>query len=76
MEISNNEEYKIVSVFNGEIFNYIEIRNELKQKGYKFFTIRIEIIPNAYMAWGENFVNKLNGMFSIAIYDKNKKIFF
>ena len=68
---------KIVSVFNGEIFNYIEIRNELKQKGYKFFTnTDAEIIPNAYKAWGENFVNKLNGMFSIAIYDKNKKIFF
>lgn len=55
-------------VQNGEIYNYIEVRNELKSLGYSFNTNSdTEVILNAYLEWGELFVNKLNGMFSIAI---------
>ena len=72
-----NKNKKIISIFNGEIFNFKEIRNELKIKGFNFKTNSdSEIIPYAYEVWGINFVKRLNGMFSIAIYDKSKNIFY
>ena len=71
-----NKNKKIISIFNGEIFNFKEIRNELKIKGFNFKTNSdSEIIPYAYEVWGINFVKRLNGMFSIAIYDKSKNFF-
>ncbi|MCB0459709.1 MAG: asparagine synthase (glutamine-hydrolyzing) [Flavobacteriaceae bacterium] len=64
-------------VFNGEIFNYIELREELKQKGYNFDTSTdTEVIVNLYQEYGTQFVNKLNGQFSIAIWDKTKEELF
>ena len=72
-----NKNKKIISIFNGEIFNFKEIRNELKIKGFNFKTNSdSEIIPYAYEVWGINFVKRLNGMFSIAIYDKSKNFFY
>lgn len=63
----------IYVVQNGEIYNYIEIRDELKYMGYDFKTNSdTEVILNAYIEWGELFVNKLNGMFSIAILNINE----
>ena len=47
-----NKDKKIISIFNGEIFNFKEIRNELKIKGFNFYTNSdSEIIPYAYEAW-------------------------
>lgn len=64
-------------VFNGEIFNYIEIRQELEQKGYPFKTKSdTEVIVAAYVTWGKQFVSKLNGQFAFAIWDKQKKNLF
>lgn len=60
-------------VFNGEIYNYIELREELKLKGHKFDTTSdTEVILHLYQEYGESCANRLNGMFSFIIYDKTK----
>ncbi len=62
----------LVLVFNGEIYNYIELRAELIEAGYQFSTKSdTEIIPAAYLHWGEDCVNHFNGMWAFALYDKN-----
>ena len=60
-------------VFNGAIYNYPEIRKELTAAGYHFQTTvgDTEVILKAYQRWGDSFVDKLNGMFAIAIYEHN-----
>ena len=69
MTISN---YKIV--FNGEIYNYLELRRDLESKGHKFKTQSdTEVILKSYIHYGDGFVSKLNGMFAIAIYDLSLK---
>jgi asparagine synthase (glutamine-hydrolysing) len=64
-------------VFNGEIYNYIEIRDELSVKGYTFKSNSdTEVILKAYHKWGEDCVHKFNGMWAFAIWDsKEKKLF-
>jgi asparagine synthase (glutamine-hydrolysing) len=64
--------------FNGEIYNFRELRMELLSLGQIFFSHSdTEVILNAYKVWGEECVNKFNGMFVFAIYDPvNNKIFF
>lgn len=63
--------------FNGEIFNYIEIRNQLLIKGYYFNTVSdTEVIMAAYIEWGEDCVREFNGMWSFCIYDIDKNILF
>lgn len=72
-------EYKdrYVCVFNGEIFNYIELREELKEKGYSFKTSSdTEVLIAAYDYYGEKCVSHFNGMWAFCIYDKEKKILF
>lgn len=63
--------------FNGEVFNYIEIREELKTKGHFFVTqTDTEVIIEAYKEWGVECLQKFNGMFAFALYDKkNKRVF-
>lgn len=63
--------------FNGEVYNYIELREELQQLGYKFASgSDTEVILAAYEAWGEACVKKFNGMFAFVIFDKrHKKLF-
>ena len=68
-----SEDRSVVIICNGEIYNYVEIREELQQKGYRFKTNSdIEVLPHLYVEYGEGFVEKLNGMFSIALYDVTK----
>lgn len=63
--------------YNGEIYNYIELRNELKSQGYYFSTSSdTEVLIVAYIEWGENMLSKLNGMFAFCIYDSYKKTIF
>lgn len=62
----------ITIVFNGEIYNFKEIRQNLEKKGHQFKTHSdTEVIINAYIEYGETCVEYFNGMFAIAIYDKN-----
>lgn len=72
-----NKDKSLVIVFNGEIYNFLEIKDELKKKGYTFENKSdTETIIYGYQEWGEDVVNHLRGMYSFAIYDiKNKKLF-
>ncbi len=65
---------RFVVVFNGEIFNYIELREELKVAGYAFNTgSDTEVLLAAYMHWGEDCLNHFNGMWAFVLYDRHKK---
>jgi asparagine synthase (glutamine-hydrolysing) len=64
-------------VYNGEIFNYIEIRQELLEKGYQFKTESdTEVVLASYKEWGVECVDKFNGMWAFCIYDENQGKFF
>ncbi len=68
---------KIAIVFNGEIYNYIEVKKRLADIGYSFLTASdTEVIMAAYLEWGEQLVNELNGMWAFCIYDLDKHILF
>jgi asparagine synthase (glutamine-hydrolysing) len=61
-------------VFNGEIYNFMEIRVELESKGHDFKTRSdTEVLLEAYLEWGEGCVERLNGMFAFAIWDARTK---
>ncbi len=63
-----------VIVFNGEIYNYIELREELISKGHSFKTSSdTEVILKVYRAYGEAGISMLNGMFAFLLYDQRKK---
>jgi asparagine synthase (glutamine-hydrolysing) len=68
---------QFVIIFNGEIYNYKELRCELRGKGHNFHTESdTEVILEAYRAWGEDCLNRFNGMFAFCLYDiKNQKFF-
>jgi asparagine synthase (glutamine-hydrolysing) len=68
---------KVQIVFNGEIYNFLEVRAELEARGHRFARRSdTEVILMAYLEWGEQCVEKLNGMFAFAIWDLRKKILF
>ncbi len=72
-----SKDKKIKIVYNGEIYNYIEIKEELKKKGYDFFSeTDTEVIINSYKEWGVKCLEKFNGMWSFAIWDEDKKELF
>lgn len=81
IELTNNANQPMLSLdrnyiitFNGEIYNYKELRNLLKEKNIKFKTYSdTEVILEAYKFWGINFLNYLRGMYSFAIYDQKQK---
>lgn len=67
---------RYVIVFNGEIYNYLEIKKELLPH-FQFQTQSdTEVLLNAYIYWGSDFLHQLNGMFSLAIWDKQEKTLF
>lgn len=74
--IYNQDKSKVI-VFNGEIYNYQELREELIEKGYKFQTkTDTEVILHGYEEYQEKILDKLRGMFAFVIYDKtNEEIF-
>lgn len=68
---------RYVITFNGEIYNYVELRVELIEYGYTFKTqTDTEVILQAYDYWGEDCVNHFNGMWAFAIWDSVKKYLF
>lgn len=69
-----NEDRSIVLVCNGEIYNYLELREELSAQGYKFSTRSdIEVMVHLYERDGLDFVRRLNGQFAFALYDRKEK---
>ena len=72
-----NEDESIVIVFNGEIYNYIELKDELKKLGHVFKTKSdTEVLVHGYEEWHEKLPEHLRGMFAFAIWDKNNKELF
>lgn len=72
-----NEDKTLVLTFNGEIYNYKELRNELIEAGHTFATdADSEVLVHGYEQWGEDMLDKLRGMFGFAIYNtKDKSVF-
>ena len=72
-----SKDNRYVIVFNGEIFNYLELRKDLENQGEKFYTQSdTEVLLRLYMIYGKSCLDKLNGMFAFAIWDTlNKKLF-
>ena len=69
-----NEDRSVWIVFNGEIYNFPELRRELEQRGHRFYTNSdTEVIVHLYEDHGAECVQKLRGMFAFALYDERKQ---
>ena len=72
-----NEDGSVVVVFNGEIYNFASLADELKAKGYVFRThCDTEVIVNAWVEWGTDCVTRFRGMFAFALWDRNSETLF
>ncbi len=70
----HNEDESVWLVFNGEIYNYRELRTELEKAGHQFYTASdTETIVHAYEQWGEECFRRLRGMFGVAIWDRRSR---
>ncbi len=74
----HNEDKSLWTVFNGEIYNFQELRKDLVEKGHRFYTHHsdTEAIVHLYEEYGDAFMNTINGMFAIALWDKEKERLF
>lgn len=73
----HNEDGTIWIVFNGEIYNYLELKEDLLRRGHRFSTRSdAEVIVHAYEEWGRDCLKKFNGEFALALWDKNKRELF
>jgi asparagine synthase (glutamine-hydrolysing) len=72
-----NEDGQVVVTYNGEIYNHPELRRELEEKGHVFRTrCDTEVLVHGYEEWGVNLLDRLNGQFAFAIYDRNTETVF
>lgn len=72
-----SDDERFVVVFNGEIYNYIELREELIADGVNFTSnTDTEVLLNSYIKWGEDCLNRFNGMWAFAIYDRTDRSLF
>lgn len=72
-----NEDKSVVITFNGEIYNYQQLRKELIEAGHSFYTnTDTEVLVHGYEQWGEAMLDRLRGMFAFVIFDKNKDMLF
>ena len=63
--------------FNGEIYNYLELKRELADAGHTFRSASdTEVILEAYRRWGEGFIERIGGQFALALYDEEKRVLF
>ncbi|MDJ0741440.1 MAG: amidotransferase 1, exosortase A system-associated [Gammaproteobacteria bacterium] len=72
-----NEDGSVVVVYNGEIYNFAELADELKALGHRFRThCDTEVIVHAWETWGEACVERFRGMFAFALWDRNRELLF
>ena len=72
-----NEDNSVVTVYNGEIYNYLELRSELESLGHEFKTKSdTEVLVHGYEEWHTDLPKHLRGMFAFAIHDKNRNEIF
>lgn len=72
-----NDDASVVLTYNGEIYNFMQLRTELEQLGFSFKThCDTEVVLNAWIAWGEKCVDRFRGMFAFAVWDKHKQTLF
>jgi asparagine synthase (glutamine-hydrolysing) len=72
-----NEDGQIVVVYNGEIYNHLELRRELEERGHVFRTrTDTEVLVHAYEEWGVDLLQRLDGQFAFAMYDRNTETVF
>lgn len=72
-----NEDGSVVVIFNGEIYNFQKLANELMTLGHQFRThCDTEVIVHAWEEWGERCVERFNGMFAFGVWDRNQQVLF
>ncbi len=72
-----SDDKKLVLIYNGEIYNYLELKEELKELGYKFKSNSdSEVLLKAFEAWGEDCLERFNGMWAFVIYNRETKELF
>jgi asparagine synthase (glutamine-hydrolysing) len=73
----HHREAPLVVVFNGEIYNFVELRSELERKGHRFTTrTDTEVLLAAFLEWGEDCQRRFNGMWAFAIWDASRRQLF
>ena len=71
----SSKDGEVVITYNGEVYNYLELKSLLMKKGIEFFTnTDTEVVLKAYIKWGPSIFSKFEGMFAFAIWDNRKKI--
>ena len=69
-----SEDKSVIAMVNGELYNFREVRADLEKRGHKFVTqTDVEIVPHLYQIYGDDFVDHINGMFAISLWDSRKK---
>jgi asparagine synthase (glutamine-hydrolysing) len=70
-----NEDRTVCVVYNGEIYNFVELRKELEACGHRFITASdTEVIAHGWEEWGEDVASRLNGMFAFALWDERRRL--
>jgi asparagine synthase (glutamine-hydrolysing) len=69
-----SEDKSVIAMINGELYNFREVRADLEKRGHKFVTqTDVEIVPHLYQIYGDDFVDHINGMFAISLWDTRTK---
>jgi asparagine synthase (glutamine-hydrolysing) len=75
MHVEDGNETLACLTYSGEVYNFVELRDELRARGHVFRTRSdTEVVLRSYLEWGEDFVSRLNGMFAFAIWDARREV--